>query len=73
MEGFLSKQDMSFKPQYTVQNKAENGTPEKTLEAIEREWQGSRGQVDGLTLWRYDRGYWRHTRDFMFGSSFDEG
>lgn len=36
-EGFLSKQDMSFKPHYTVQNKAEKGTPEKTLEAIERE------------------------------------
>jgi len=72
-EAFLSKQDKSFEPHYTVQNKAEKGVPEKTLASIQREWEGSSGMVDGLTLWRYEKGYWRHTRDFMFGSRIDEG
>lgn len=71
-ETFLSKQDKSFKPHYTVQNKAEKGVPEKTLEAIQNEWEGSKGVVDGLTLWRYDRGYWRHKRDFIFSSKVND-
>ena len=72
-EGFLSKQDKSFKPHYTVQNKVEKGVPEKTMEAIGKEWQGSSGEADGLTLWRYDRGYWTHMRDFMFRMNGSEG
>ena len=68
-EGFLSKQDKSFKAHYTIQNKAEDGVPERTLEELERNFKGSKGQVDGLSLYRYDRGYWRHMKDFMFPQS----
>ena len=63
---FLSKQDKSFKAHYTIQNKVEAGVPQKTLDELERNFQGSQGQVDGLSMFRYDRGYWRHTKDFMF-------
>ena len=65
-EGFLSKQDKSFKAHYTIQNKVEDGVPQRTLEELQKTFEGSRGQVDGLSLYRYDRGYWRHTKDFMF-------
>ena len=65
-DGFLSKQDKSFKAHYTIQNKVEDGVPERTLEGLQKTFGGSRGQVDGLSLYRYDRGYWRHTKDFMF-------
>jgi len=40
--------------------------PQKTLEEVRQRFGGSKGEVDGLTLWRYDRGYWRHVRDFAF-------
>ncbi|KAL9070358.1 MAG: hypothetical protein Q9161_004916 [Pseudevernia consocians] len=65
-EDFLSKQDKSFKAHYTIQNKVEDGVPQRTLEELQKNFEGSRGQVDGLSLYRYDRGYWRHTKDFMF-------
>ena len=70
-EDFLSKQDKSFKAHYTVQNKVEEGVPQRTLEELQKNFEGSRGQVDGLSLYRYDRGYWRHTKDFMFPSRTD--
>lgn len=64
--GFLSKQDKSFKAHYTIQNKVEAGVPQRTLDELQTNFEGSQGQVDGLSLYRYDRGYWRHTKDFMF-------
>ena len=65
-ETFLSKQDKSFKAHYTIQNKVGDGIPQRTLEELQKNFEGSRGQVDGLSLYRYDKGYWRHTKDFMF-------
>lgn len=65
-EDFLSKQDKSFKAHYTIQNKVEDGVPQRTLEELQKNFEGSQGQVDGLSLYRYDRGHWRHMRDFMF-------
>lgn len=65
-EDFLSKQDKSFKAHYTIQNKVEDGVPQRTLEELQKNFEGSRGQVDGLSLYRYDRGHWRHMKDFMF-------
>lgn len=71
-EAFLSKQDKSFRAHYTIQNKVdEEGVPERTLEEVRRDFEGSRGTVDGLSLFRYDRGYWRHVKDFMFAHSTD--
>lgn len=65
-DGFLSKQDKSFKAHYTIQNKVEAGVPQTTLDELQKNFEGSHGQVDGLSLYRYDKGYWRHTKDFMF-------
>ena len=65
-QGFLSKQDGGFKAHYTIQNKVEKGVSEKTLKKVEREFEGSEGWGEGLTLWRYDRGFWRHEEDYMF-------
>ena len=70
-EGFLSKQDKSFKAHYTIQNKVEDGVPQRTLEELGKTFGGSSGRVDGLSLYRYDRGYWRHMKDFMFPPSAD--
>ena len=65
-EGWLSRQDKSFEPHYTIQNKVERDVAVRTLKEVER-LRDMRGVVDGLTLWRYDKGYWKHERDFMFG------
>ncbi|KAL9133614.1 MAG: hypothetical protein Q9175_005203 [Cornicularia normoerica] len=58
----LSKQDKSFKAHYTIQNEVEDGVPQRTLEELQTDVEGSRGQGDGLSLYRYDRGHWRHMR-----------
>ena len=65
-EGWLSRQDKSFEPHYTVQNKVERDVAARTLKEVERQGE-MKGVVDGLSLWRYDRGYWKHEREFMFG------
>ena len=65
-EGWLSRQDKSFEPHYTVQNKVERVVAMRTLNEIERLGE-MKGVVHGLTLWRYARGYWKHEREFMFG------
>lgn len=65
-EGWLSRQDKSFKPHYTVQNKVERDVAVRTSKEVESLGE-LKGVVDGLTLWRYDRGYWKHEREFMFG------
>ena len=67
-EGFLSKQDNGgFQAHYTIQNKVDDERMvEETMEEVQRNFKGSEGVVDGLSLWRYDRGYWRKERDFLF-------
>ncbi len=66
---FLSQQDRSFRAHYTVQNKVEDeAAVERTLKELEEQFHGSRGQVLGLTLYKFgDRGYWNKARDFPFG------
>ena len=65
-EGWLSRQDKSFNPHYTVQNKVERDVAVRTLKEVEK-LGDMKGMVDGLTLWRYNAGYWKRERDFMFG------
>ena len=65
-EGFLSERDKAFKAHYTIQNKVTERVARRTLEEVQGVFKGSRGRVDGLSLYRHERGYWRHTRDFMF-------
>lgn len=66
--GFLSKQDDGgFRAHYTVMNKVDDeAVVEAALEEIQRTWDGDEGVVEGLALWRYDRGYWRLEKEFKF-------
>ena len=56
---FLSNQDKTFRPHYTVQDKVDKDTAEATFEELRHKFLGSRGVVEGLSLHRYDKGYWR--------------
>ena len=49
-----------------MQNRVEKAVAEKTLEDVKETFGGSEGSVKGLTLYRYDRGFWIHGRDFEF-------
>ncbi|GAA5921473.1 hypothetical protein JCM3775_003065 [Rhodotorula graminis] len=76
-EPFLSKQDAKgFKAHWTVQNKVDD--EDKVLAAFDevRDWakdEGAEGQANGLVLWRYDRGYWRFEREFLFCEAAKKG
>jgi 2'-5' RNA ligase len=61
---FLSPQDMSFRPHYTVQNKVEKEVALKTFKELQKEFKYSRGWVNGVTLWQYDQGSWREGKHF---------
>ena len=64
---FLSKQDRSFKPHYTIQNKVGDKTiPQKTLEEVQASFAGSTGTVTGLSLYLYHKGYWKLRRIYPF-------
>lgn len=68
-EGWLSEQDArrGWKGHYTVMNKEnEKERKEACYEELSHEWKGSKGFVNGLTLWRYDRGWWKKSEDFLF-------
>lgn len=67
-QDFLSRQDLgSFKAHYTIQNKVEDEEKVKAcLESVKSDFHGSRGTVDGLVVYRYDRGWWKKERDFPF-------
>ncbi|KAI0151449.1 hypothetical protein BJ166DRAFT_595768 [Pestalotiopsis sp. NC0098] len=67
--GWLSEQDSrrGWKGHYTVMNKENDRTRmEQCAEELTGEWRGSKGVVNGLTLWRYDRGWWKKSEDFLF-------
>lgn len=62
---FLSKQDQRFnKAHYTIQNFVEMPFAQKTRDAVEKSFKGSQGIVTGLTLYRYDKGFWRDGQTF---------
>ncbi|KAL8957733.1 MAG: hypothetical protein Q9183_005980, partial [Haloplaca sp. 2 TL-2023] len=64
---FLSKQDHIFRPHYTIQNKVpEKEVVEKTMDEIQGSFTGSRGTADGLTLHRYEKGYWLLKELYLF-------
>lgn len=67
-QDFLSRQDHgSFKAHYTIQNKVEDEEKVKEcLESVRKDFHGSQGTVEGLVLYRYDRGWWKKERDFPF-------
>lgn len=67
-KGFLSRQDDGgFRAHYTVMNKVEDeAVVEGAMREIRETWGGDEGVVEGLVLWRYDRGYWRKEKEFRF-------
>lgn len=73
-QGFLSKQDQSFKAHYTIQNKV-NDKEEvgKTLEEVQKNFAGSTGTVTGLSLYLYARGYWKLKQFYPFAEETDLG
>jgi hypothetical protein len=72
-EGWLSVQDSAkrLRPHYTVMNKVED---ESQVEVAVRELEkrfaegGDEGVVEGLGLWRYERGWWKWVEGFRFDS-----
>lgn len=69
--GFLSEQDRAgFKAHYTIMNKEEDDLKAtKAFEEVERSWRVVRGRVEGLSLWLYEKGRWKHEVDFRFEGS----
>ncbi|KAI1399060.1 hypothetical protein F4819DRAFT_498292 [Hypoxylon fuscum] len=66
----LSRQDRGrFRGHYTLMNKVnDNEKVKRCLENVGKElgpW-GCPGIALGLSLWRYDAGWWRHEEDFTF-------
>lgn len=70
---FLSKQDHSFRPHYTIQNKVEDRSiVEKTSDEIRGTFTGSRGTANGLTLHLYYKGYWAPKQFYPFPPEEDQ-
>ncbi|KAI0142740.1 hypothetical protein GGR57DRAFT_376869 [Xylariaceae sp. FL1272] len=67
----LSTQDQrKFKGHYTLMNKV-NDEDEiaRCLHELKRDFNNCEGVVTGLSLFRYERGWWRHHSDFEFHSA----
>jgi hypothetical protein len=67
-EGFLSAQDAGgCRLHYTLMNKVDD---DRAVEAAYAEFleqfKGDMGTVEGLALWKYDRGFWKWDRSFAF-------
>lgn len=65
---FLSRQDAGgLAAHYTIMNKVDDeAVVQKALSEVEGQWSGCKGTVEGLSLFRYDRGNWVHVQDFHF-------
>ncbi|KAL9606348.1 MAG: hypothetical protein Q9179_000474 [Wetmoreana sp. 5 TL-2023] len=64
---FLSNQDRSFRAHYTIQNKVEDREiARKTLDEVQNSFGGSQGTVTGLSLYLYDKGYWKLKKIYPF-------
>lgn len=70
---FLSEQDAGgCRVHYTICNKVDDeAVVDQYFQEVRRSFKGGWGQVIGLGLWRYARGFWRWERGFDFkqGSS----
>lgn len=51
-----------------MNKEADKAKVEQCLRQLREAWNGSRGTVLGLRLWRYDRGCWRKREDFLFAT-----
>ncbi|KAL1297314.1 hypothetical protein AAFC00_004865 [Neodothiora populina] len=66
----LSPQDAAkggFRAHYTVMNKVDDeSVVQKGFEEIKGGWEGCEGVVEGLSLFRYERGRWVRFEDYKF-------
>lgn len=69
-KSFLSQQDMGgFQGHYTIQNKVEDQEEvDSTFQEVSTTFEGASGTGTALTLFEYDKGYWRYLRPFPFRS-----
>ncbi|KAF1825681.1 uncharacterized protein K489DRAFT_314936 [Dissoconium aciculare CBS 342.82] len=67
-DGFLSEQDAGgCRIHYTIMNKVDDEVAvSRAFGEVVGEFQGDFGTAEGLALWRYDRGFWRADRRFLF-------
>lgn len=67
-EGWLSTQDAGgCRLHYTLMNKVDDGgAVEVAYGELLEQFKGDAGMVEGLALWRYDRGFWKWDRKFAF-------
>jgi len=63
---FLSQQDKSFAPHWTVQNKVDDETEvERTMQEVRDQLAtGLQGTAVGLGLFKYEKGYWKFVRKY---------
>ena len=73
---FLSDQDRQKKirAHYTIMNKVRNVDEIlKCHERLKEDWrqmeEGRKGMAEGMTLWKYDRGWWVDGKEFRFRDS----
>ncbi|KAL6246600.1 hypothetical protein RBB50_006838 [Rhinocladiella similis] len=71
---FLSQQDRSFRAHYTLQNKVDDDADvRQTFKEVKEQFHGSRGQVTALTLYRYERGFWKEPQHFPLNDDHSDG
>lgn len=68
-EGFLTDQDAGgARLHYTLMNKVDDElTVSGAYQELVENWHCDEGTVEGLALWKYERGYWKWERKFQFG------
>ncbi|KAM0716329.1 hypothetical protein Q7P37_007774 [Cladosporium fusiforme] len=73
--GWLSEQDRGgMRVHYTIMNKVdEEEIVQKAMSEVEAEWKGDWGDVVGLGLWRYERGFWKWSEGFYFEEGGEKG
>lgn len=65
---FLTRQDRRrLRPHVTLQNKVGTELAQRTLRAVEEEFEGREGRAEGVRLWRYEvGGKWSFLDDWAF-------
>jgi len=72
---FLSDQDAGgFAAHYTIMNKVDDEKEvNRAFDQVEGSFRACGGTIEGVTLWRYDRGHWEWFRDFKFQNGSSQG
>lgn len=71
-EEWLSEQDAQegWRGHYTIMNKVDDESEvARAFQEVKRGWEDDVGTVEGLGLWRYERGWWKWERRFDFSAS----